>query len=116
MVISLGPNLASTDVNFLCLHPMISTVVFLMFFIFAFRMIWKYQQNVFAIIRKLDPSSEGLAAHWTLFTRPFLIYSKDARALPEYRRMWRHIGLFFLTLPAMSVTFYGLNAAVCALA
>lgn len=115
MAVPMGQNPASANADFLCLHPIISTAILLMFFILAFRMIWKYHQDLFAIIRKLDPSSEGTAAYWTLMTRPFLIYSKEARALPEFRQMWRHIGLFFLTLPAMAITFYGLNAVVCAL-
>ncbi len=116
MAISLGSHLASTDANVLCLHPIVSTAISLVFLILAMRMIWKYHQDLLAIVRKLDPSAEGAAAYWTIMTRPFLFYSKDARALPEYRRMWRHIALFFVIFVAMAITFLGLSTIACALA
>ncbi len=116
MASSLGSNLTSTDAKILCLHPIAGAAIPLVFLILAMRMIWKYHQDLLAIVRKLDPSSEGAAAYWTIMTRPFLFYSREARALPEYRRMWRHIALFFVVFLAMVVTFFGLNTIACALA
>lgn len=116
MPIPLGSNLASSGADVLCLHPIVGAAIPLVFLVLAMRMIWKYHQDLLAIVRKLDPSSEGTAAYWTIMTRPFLFYSREARALPEYRRMWRHIALFFVIFLAMAITFFGLNTIACALA
>ena len=58
---------------------------------FFFYLMWDYLKRYYEVIRKIRPDLSGLSLLLTPMFRPFLIYGKEARALPEYKRMWRPI-------------------------
>jgi len=80
--------LAATLSSF-CVPSFVATLLNGAFAAFFVYLIWDYFKRYFEVIRKLRPDLSGLQLLLTPMLQPFLIHGKEARALPEHRRMWR---------------------------
>lgn len=85
---------AATSTSF-CVPSSIALLLNAVFAAALIYFMWDYFKRYYEVVGKLQPDVRGIQLFLTPMMRPFLIYSKAARALPEYRSMWRSV-LFLL--------------------
>ena len=82
-----------------CVPGWLNWPLSLTFMAFICYLLWDFWSRYYEVIRKIRPDRHGASLLLTPMFRPFLIYSKAARSLPEYLRMW----LPMLILPLSSI-------------
>ena len=89
-----------------CVPGWLSWALSFMFMAFICYLLWDFWSRYYRIIQKIYPGLQGVNLLVIPMLRPFVIYSKAARSLPEYWRMWLPILMLLLSsIPIAAVLF-----------
>jgi len=88
---AMGPIMFAATPNAFCISPLVATLLNGAFAALFVYLIWEYFKRYYEVVRKLRPDLSGRQLLLAPMFHPFLIYGKEARALPERKGMWRPI-------------------------